>query len=132
MLTVVLPHALPRHLSYRNHERVMLLVGEATDDTYTVRILVPVRNEHQNPAHHFAVSEEQVRMMVGDTSLVIGVLHTHPIYEPDPSDNDLANIPYGWLGGVVCGRHVSSWYQRGQVAEVKLTYDANDALLYTA
>lgn len=133
MFTVQLPHALPRRLTYRGYERVALLVGDIDVHTYTVRSIVEVRNEHEDPADHFAVSERQARIVLGDLAdEIIGVLHTHPAAEPAPSDDDYAGLPEGWIGGVVVRHRITTWYTSSGVIDVRLTHARNDALLYVS
>lgn len=101
-------------LRYGTQERVALLVGERTSDTLTVRTIVPCANMHRTPQTHFSIDVDQAKVMVGDLSMIVGVLHSHD-HEPQPSEDDIAGIPPGWIGGVVCYRRITSWYDSNGV-----------------
>ena len=133
MLSVELPYGIPRWLVYRGIERVALMTGVINGDTYTVRNIVPIRNEHPDPASHFSVSHAEAMEMLGqEYAHVIGVLHTHKSDCPEVSDDDLTGIPEGWIGGVIVRRRVTAWYTSDGVIAPHVRFAVSDALLYTA
>jgi proteasome lid subunit RPN8/RPN11 len=104
------------------HERCALLMGERSEEDVIVRRIVPVSNRHHDRRNHFAVSMSAVREATMRCERwgwqVVGVVHTHPITDViDPSADDIAGLPEGWVGAVLQLGDARWYTKKGPVPE---------------
>lgn len=125
MLHIRFDCTIPRHdLRYRGIERVALLIGEKTDDGYTVRHTVMVPNRHKMRAGRFAATMNDAEYLLGSmVADMIGAIHSHPHGDMSASAADLAEIGPGYIGGVFCDGSVTAWYMQNRpLHHVRVSY----------
>jgi proteasome lid subunit RPN8/RPN11 len=74
---------------------------------WVLREAVIMENDHDDPINYFRIRTKDAP----DDS--VGVIHSHPVHRPEPSDNDLDGIPAGWIGAVLSNGDVA-WYVKSR------------------
>lgn len=75
----------------------------------------PILNVHPNPQSTFFMDPmQQLEALEIFGDRIIGMYHSHPSFNPDPSDTDkLGWPPAGWQYWIIVGRIIFEWEKDG-------------------
>ncbi|MCV4232575.1 M67 family metallopeptidase [Virgibacillus sp. LDC1] len=97
---LLLHAAVQQHISdYTYHclpeEACGVLIGHssATSRAVTVTQFIPVKNTAEFPLHSFHLDPVQWTRLVMTEKRIVGLFHSHPYTSPEPSEEDLLQLP---------------------------------------